>query len=158
MITNKKILIAGIVLLVLAIALPNLVSYYKTEPQRERFIKETDYNTYLENKMQTFRKSLLEIKKMDEPELQNRKLVFNFNTNNMEKVMLLENEIRKNYYPSVRHGGDVPHPVLFLITGETNRMTISDTLVEAWVKQMCKVGFQFDCEFMSWGLESEVDK
>lgn len=155
MITNRAMLMAGLVLFALTFIAVNVMRYYKTKPLREKFIHETNYDTYLENKMQKFSQRLIALGKMKQSEKQNQKLTFVFNTNNMEKVTQLENEIRAHFYPSVRHGGDVPNATLFLITGETNSMTISDTAVETWIAKMCQVGYQFDCEFMNWSIESE---
>lgn len=43
----------------------------------------------------------------------------------------------------------------FLYTGWTPRLTMSADVVQAWVRQMCDLGFKHDCQFDGWGTTPE---
>ena len=91
MIKNREILIAGIVLLGITYTLVNVLYYYKTKPLREKFIKETNYDAYLETKMLKFRQRLVGLGKMPQSDKQNRKLTFN----NIDNGLLISKAFTK---------------------------------------------------------------
>lgn len=40
---------------------------------------------------------------------------------------------------------------LFVITGWTHKIKMTDETVIEWTKEMCHLGYRFDCEFDGWG-------
>ncbi|MFC3562039.1 ribonuclease E inhibitor RraB [Pedobacter jamesrossensis] len=35
------------------------------------------------------------------------------------------------------------------------KMKMTDEVVKQWTKQMCELGYKFDCEFDGWGTEPD---
>jgi hypothetical protein len=42
-----------------------------------------------------------------------------------------------------------------VITGWTIKMAMVDSALIIWTKQMCDLGYKFDCEFDGWGAEPD---
>ena len=84
------------------------------------------------------------------------KLEYFFYTNTADKAEQLAAEIGKLNY-TVKHGVSAGDKKLFVITGWTNKMKMADEVVKQWTKQMCELGYKFDCEFDGWGTEPEQE-
>ena len=63
--------------------------------------------------------------------------------------------MKLNY--SVDYKVSSSNPKLFIISGLTTKIKMSDENVKIWVKQMCELGYKFDCEFDGWGTDLEQD-
>ena len=81
-----------------------------------------------------------------------RSLEFFFYTNTMEKAKLLTEELRKKEY-SVAYRKSGYNKKQFVITGWTRKISIKDSDLAAWAKEMCELGCQYDCEFDGWGTD-----
>jgi len=46
---------------------------------------------------------------------------------------------------------------LFVITGWTSKIKMSEEIVKQWVENMCNLGFKFDCEFDGWGTTPDQE-
>ena len=40
---------------------------------------------------------------------------------------------------------------IFLINGWTNKLTMTGHNITDWTKEMCKLGYEHDCDFDGWG-------
>ena len=79
-----------------------------------------------------------------------RSLEFFFYTNTIENAKLLAMELQKKEYSvSCRKSGHGNKS--FVITGWTRKISIGDSALAAWAKEMCELGYKYDCEFDGWG-------
>ena len=81
-----------------------------------------------------------------------RCLEFFFYTNAIEKAKLLAEDLQKKEYSAAYrksgHGNKS-----FVITGWTRKISIGDSALATWVKEMCELGYKYDCEFDGWGTD-----
>ena len=81
-----------------------------------------------------------------------RSLEFFFYTNTMEKAKLLAEELQKKEY-SVAYRKSGYNKKQFVITGWTRKISIEDSALAGWAKEMCELGYKYDCEFDGWGTD-----
>lgn len=84
------------------------------------------------------------------------KLEFFFYSNTIDKVQELSDELRRMSY-EVQFGQSQGDKKLFISTGWTARMKMDDGTVSSWTKEMCALGYKFDCEFDGWGTTPEQE-
>jgi len=77
-------------------------------------------------------------------------LEFFFYTNTYQKAETFARELSNLNY-QVKYGVSEGDKKLFIITGWTTKVKMKDTVVAAWIRQMCSLGYKFDCEFDGWG-------
>ncbi|SEM98784.1 Regulator of ribonuclease activity B [Mucilaginibacter gossypiicola] len=77
-------------------------------------------------------------------------LEFFFYTNAYQKAQAFAQELSNLSY-QVKYGIAEGAKKLFLITGWTTKVKMSDAVVAGWINQMCNLGYKFDCEFDGWG-------
>ena len=78
------------------------------------------------------------------------KLEYFFYTNTKEKAEELARDLASRGYNS-NHDVAAGDPSLFVITGWTTPLQMSNEVVTAWTGEMCDLGYKFDCEFDGWG-------
>ncbi|MBC7889251.1 MAG: ribonuclease E inhibitor RraB [Ferruginibacter sp.] len=84
------------------------------------------------------------------------KLEYFFYTNTQNKAAQLAAEMEKLHY-TVKHGVSAGDKNLFIVTGWTTRMKMSDEIVRKWTNKMCETGYIFDCEFDGWETNPDQD-
>lgn len=57
---------------------------------------------------------------------------------------------------TVSHGVSEGDKNLFIVTGWTTRMKMTDEIIVKRANKMCEVGYMFDCDFGGW--ETDVDQ
>lgn len=82
------------------------------------------------------------------------KLEFFFYTNSASKAIALTEALAKMQY-EVGHGPSASNGRLQVVTGWTSAIQMQDSIVVSWSEQMCKLGFEHDCEFDGWGTYPE---
>ena len=58
----------------------------------------------------------------------------------------MQGELDKLKY-EVKFGSSLSNKKLFIITGWTIVMRMSNDIVLNWTKEMCEMGYNFDCDF-----------
>ncbi len=124
----------------------------KPKSNSKQFVSETAFNSNRDNQMQMTPQTLHQLRNLNVEDDKELKLEYFFYTNTAEKAVQFAAEIGKLNY-SVHHGVSAGDKKLFIITGWTNKMKMSDEVVKLWTKQMCELGYKFDCEFDGWGTE-----
>ncbi len=85
------------------------------------------------------------------------KLEYFFYTNTADKAKQMAIEIGKLGY-TVQHGKVEDPKDLFIVTGWTNELIMSNQVVEQWVRYMCEFGYKYDCQFDGWGTSpNQID-
>ena len=81
-----------------------------------------------------------------------RSLEFFFYTNTIEKAKSLAAELKKKEYTVAYREAGYPKNQ-FVITGWTRKISIEQNALSDWVKDMCEIGYKYDCEFDGWGTD-----
>jgi regulator of RNase E activity RraB len=82
------------------------------------------------------------------------KLEFFFYTDTDDKGRSLAKALRSLSY-EVKTVPAVGDKKLFLVTGWTTPMKIDDDTVVKWTEQMCRLGYEHDCDFDGWGTNPQ---
>lgn len=82
------------------------------------------------------------------------KLEFFFYTNTEDKASALAGVLQQRDY-SVESGVSAHDKKVSIVTGWTTPMVMNESTVVGWVREMCQVGFDHDCEFDGWGTTPE---
>jgi len=80
-----------------------------------------------------------------------------FYTNSPDSAKRLSEQLSSLGY-SILVGPSVADKNLFIISGWTPKMQMEDTVIAKWVKDMCDLGYKFDCEFDGWGTTPDQDE
>lgn len=129
-----------------------LFDFLKPKSNNGQFVSETAFNSNRDKQMQMTPQTLEQLRKLNVTADKELKLEYFFYTNTAEKAEKLATEIGKLNY-TVQHGVSAGDKKLFIVTGWTTKMKMSDEVVKQWTKQMCELGYKFDCEFDGWGTD-----
>lgn len=90
--------------------------------------------------------TIYQYRKINADEEKELKLEFFFYTNKAEKVQELAKEIIKLNY-SINQSVYEEDKKIFIVTGWTTKIKITEEVIKKWTNQMCELGYKFDCEF-----------
>jgi hypothetical protein len=82
------------------------------------------------------------------------KLEFFFYARTKEKADSLETALRNRNY-EVRSGLAAKDKKLFIVTGWTTKLPMDTDSVVKWTEDMCRTGFEYDCDFDGWGTNPQ---
>lgn len=156
MTTKKKTLIVGLILITTTIIVMGLFDFLKPKPNNGHFVSESTFNNNLDRQMQMTPQTLDQLRNHNVTDDKELKLEYFFYTNTEKKAEKLATEIGKLNY-KVEHGVSAGDKKLFIVTGWTTKMKMSDEVVKQWTKQMCELGYKFDCEFDGWGTNPDQE-
>lgn len=129
-----------------------LFDFFKPKSNNGQFVSETAFNENRGRQMQMTPQTLEQLRNLNVTADKELKLEYFFYTNTADKAKQLATEIEKLNY-TVQHGVSAGDKNLFIVTGWTTKMKMSDEVVQQWTKQMCELGYKFDCEFDGWGTD-----
>ena len=78
------------------------------------------------------------------------RLEYFFYTDTAAKASALAEVLAKKGYKS-GHGESAGDDKMFVVTGWTSPMLMNEKTVVKWTREMCRLGFEHDCEFDGWG-------
>jgi len=133
-----------------------MFDFLKAKSNNRQFVSEASFNGNRDKQMQMTPQTLDQLRKLSVPADKELKLEYFFYTNTEDKAEQLATEIAKLNY-IVQHGASAGDRKLFIVTGWTTRMKMADDVVKQWTKQMCELGYKFDCEFDGWGTEPDQE-
>lgn len=110
-------------------------------------------DTFLDNRSmqgQMVPRAVEKLRKFDVNSEKKLQLEYFFYSNTAEKAERLSNAL-KNLNYIVYDETPAMTEKLFSITGLTTKMQMSDEVLIQWAKEMCEIGYTFDCEFDGWG-------
>jgi hypothetical protein len=129
-----------------------LFTIFKKDGDKDRFIT----RTALDNKRPQLQQANIQIigqlRQVGVSKDRELKLEYFFYTNTHEKAKELASALGQLYY-SVKYGPSASNQSVFVITGWTNKIKMTDEDILNWVQQMCELGFKFDCDFDGWGTD-----
>lgn len=133
-----------------------LFNFLKPKSNNGQFVSETSFTSNQNTQMQMTPQILVQLRKLKVTDDKELKLEYFFYTNTAEKAEKLATEIGKLNY-TVQHRLSAGNKKLFVVSGWTTKMTMADEVIKQWTKQMCALGYKFDCEFDGWGTEPDQD-
>ena len=134
-----------------------LFDFFKTKSYSGKFVNETSFKSNRDIQMEMTTQKLERLRKQNVSADKELRLQYFFYTNTADNAKQLANEIEKLNY-TVKHGVSAEDKKIFIVSGWTTKMIMADKAVKRWTKQMCELGFKFDCEFDGWGTDPDQNK
>lgn len=131
-----------------------LFDFLKPKFHSRKFVSETSFNINCDKQIQMTPEILDQLRKLNIVGDKELKLEYLFYTNTAEKAQQLATEIEKLNY-TVQQGVSAGDKKLFTVTGWTTTMKMTVEVVKLWTKQMCELGYKFDCEFDGWRTDPD---
>lgn len=100
--------------------------------------------------------TLEQLRKLDIAVDEQLKLAYFFYTDTLHKAGRLAAEMERLSY-KVKHGVSQGDQSLYIVTGWTTKMKMSDEVVVSWTNKMCEIGYRFDCDFDGWEINPDQD-
>ena len=125
----------------------------KHDPNK-RFVTEILYQKNKLNQVNMSPKTLKHLRNLGVSDTSELKLEYFFYTNSVDKAKNLADAIQKLNY-TVKYDKAVLDKKLFVITGWTIKIKMADSIVLDWTKQMCDLGYKYDCDFDGWGTQPD---
>ena len=122
------------------------------KPKETRYVTEEAFKENSSKQVEAVTTVLGVLRKHSLSDTNLRCLEFFFYTNTMEKAKLLAEELQKKEY-SVAYRKSGYNKKQFVITGWTRKISIGDSALATWAKEMCELGYKYDCEFDGWGTD-----
>ena len=119
-----------------------------------QFVTEQAFKSNLTKQMQMTPQTMEQLRKINVSADKELKLEYFFYTNTADKAKLFADEIGKLNY-EVKSEQSKDDKKSFLITGWTTKMKMQDNVVADWTKEMCELGYKFDCDFDGWGTSPD---
>jgi len=127
-----------------------LFDFLKQKSNDGRFVSEEAFNINRDKQVEMTPLTIQQLRKMNISADRELKLEYFFYTITAAKAEQLATEIGKLNY-SVEYGVSAGNKKQYVITGWTTKMKITDEIVIQWTREMCELGYKFDCEFDGWG-------
>ena len=146
-------LLVGLTLTIIIIM--GLFDFLKSKQNsNNQFVTEQAFKNNLTKQMQMTPQTMDQLRKINVSADKELKLEYFFYTNTADKAKLFADEIGKLNYEvkSEQSAGDKKS---FVITGWTTKMKMQDSVVANWTKEMCELGYKFDCDFDGWGTSPD---
>ena len=153
---KSKIITISVSLIALTIITMGLFKILKSKSSDSKFVSESSFNKNLKSQMDMKPQTLEQLRKINVSADKELKLEFFFYTNSLDKASQLSAELKKLNYAS-DHGFAAGSKTEYLVNGWTNKIKMSDEVVKDWTKQMCEIGYKYDCEFDGWGTDPGQD-
>jgi regulator of RNase E activity RraB len=134
-----------------------LFKYFKGKGNIGIFVSELSFKTNRKMQLSMTPLTLNQLRNLGVIEEQELRLEYFFYTNTFEKAKLFADVIGQLNY-QVSYGQAAGNKKLYVITGWTSKMKMSNYTVGEWASQMCDLGYKFDCEFDGWGTTPNQDE
>ncbi len=119
-----------------------------------RYVTEESFKNNIQKQVDMTPQTLDRLRKAGVSADKELKLEFFFYTNSDDKAKKLADALAKLSY-SVEHRLAAESKTGFVITGWTTKMKMSEDVVKKWTKEMCQLGYKFDCDYDGWGTQPE---
>jgi regulator of RNase E activity RraB len=121
-----------------------------------QFVTEGQFKSNSDKQVELAPQTLQQLRELGVTADKDLKLEFFFYSNTIDKVEKLSDELKKMNY-EVQFGQSQGDNKLFISTGWTTKMKMDNGIVTSWTKEMCDLGYKFDCNFDGWGTTPEQD-
>lgn len=132
------------------------IAFHDNENNQKPVSEETSTSNY-EKQIQITTQRINKLRKLNVTDDEQLKLEYFFYTDTLEKAAQLAAEMGKLKY-AVSHGVSTGDKNLYIITGWTTRMKMSDEVVRKWINKMCETGYKYDCDFDGWETNPDQEE
>lgn len=144
-------IIFGLLLIIITIAIMGFSDFFKTKQNGNvQFVSAQHLKDNIAKQTEGAPKVMEQLRQQNITQDKELKLEYFFYTNTNEKAKMFAPELEKLNY-TVKYGQSAGDKNLFVITGLTTKMKMTNEIVVNWSKQMCELGYKFDCDFDGWG-------
>lgn len=120
----------------------------------KQFVSDNEYRKNLAAQLNLSPQTVAQLREYGVTENTKLKLEYFFYTDKPEKAVSLAQSLENLGY-SVEYGESVNDNKLQIITGWTAPITVETGIVLEWTEYMCKLGYEYDCDFDGWGTNPE---
>lgn len=124
------------------------------DADQTRYVSDSAYRENLAKQTTMSPMTLEQLRKYGVTDETNLKLEFFFYTDDEAKASGLAKVLAERSY-SVEHGQSTSDDDRLIVTGWTTRMSMDESTVVQWTREMCELGFEHDCEFDGWGTKPD---
>lgn len=121
-----------------------------------QFVTESQFKSNSKKQVELAPQTLKQLRNLGVTDYKELKLEFFFYSNSIDKVEKLSDELSKLNY-EVQFGQSQGDKTLFISTGWTVKMKMDDDTVMTWTKDMCEIGYKYDCDFDGWGTTPDQE-
>ena len=122
-----------------------------------RFVSEKEFEKNVAKQVAMSPQTLTQLRQYDVTEQTNLKLEYFFYTDTGDKASALAAVLTQKGY-TAEHGPSAGGDKTFVVTGWTAPMTMDESTVVEWTRQMCQTGFDHDSDFDGWGTNPKQDE
>ncbi len=123
----------------------------------KQFVSVEKFEESLERQTRIVPETLETLRHLEEKPSEFLRLEFFFYTNTAGKAKEFSDFLKRRKY-SVEYGKASGISNLFLLTGWSDKIAISEKSIVAWATEMCEFGYQYDCEFDGWGTTPDQEE
>ncbi|HET6989754.1 MAG TPA: ribonuclease E inhibitor RraB [Bacteroidia bacterium] len=127
-----------------------LSDFLQSAGGRKQFVTESRFEETVEKQIKAVPEILERLRHLEDVPSESLRLEFFFYTNAAVKAKEFSSYLKKRGY-SVEYGKAAGISDLFLITGWTTKISMTEESVFVWSKEMCESGYEYDCDFDGWG-------
>lgn len=120
-----------------------------------RFVTEKQYNDNVVKQKQMNAKTLEQLSNYGITETSELKLEFFFYTNEQDKANNLAIELKKLNYQIDHAETSAGEKNEWVVSGWSTKVKMELGIITDWTTQMCKLGYDNDCDFDGWGTDLE---
>lgn len=131
-----------------------LFNFFKGD---NRFVTEKQYNDNVSRQKKMNAQTIEQLNKYGVTDSSELKLEFFFYTNEQDKASNLAIELKKLNYEIEKADTAAGDKKQWVVSGWSTKMKTDLTTVTKWTTEMCKLGFDHDCDFDGWGTLPDRD-
>jgi hypothetical protein len=122
----------------------------------KQFVSEEKLEESVERQTKLVPVTLETLRHLEDRPSESLRMEFFFYTNTAGKAKEFSDFLKKRAY-SVEYAKAAGITNLFLITGWSDKISVNEESIIAWTKEMCELGYQYDCEFDGWGTTPDQE-
>ena len=129
-----------------------LFSFLKSN---KRFVSEKQLQENIRHQQAMNEETLFEFNEYGIDENATRILEFFFFSNDVLKLEQLKAALLNMKCKELQLEQDPESKKHWVLFGETNPMKMELSTINNWTKNLCEIGFEYDCDFDGWGAKME---
>lgn len=125
------------------------------QAKRNGYVSEAVYQRNLNYQVEANKPLLQQLRTLGVTEANQCKLEYFFYTDNSANAAGLHNALVALGYKG-EHKVSESNPSIFVVTGWTTKILMTEAALGEWSKHMCTLGYKYDCDFDGWGTNDFI--
>ncbi|MBX2905889.1 MAG: ribonuclease E inhibitor RraB [Taibaiella sp.] len=125
------------------------------QANRNCYVSEAVYQRNLSYQVEANKPLLKQLRSHGVTEANQCKLEYFFYTDIPAKAAGLHNALVDLGYKG-EHRASEDNPRIYVVTGWTTKILMTEAVLGEWSKQMCTLGYHYDCDFDGWGTNDFI--